>query len=77
MTQLKNISSSLESIVYALSNITKLEYAIFDVKSNLISCTPLYLKYKGKNVHKASIEEVLYQGNVVVNKPGYMKSCTG
>ena len=77
LIQLKNISSSLESIVYALSNITKLEYAIFDVKSNLISCTPLYLKYKGKNVHKASIEEVLYQGNVVVNKPGYMKSCTG
>ncbi len=77
MIELKKIESSLEDIVITLSNITNMEFAIFDANSNLISCTPLYLRYKGKKVHMASIEEVLYQGNVIVNKPGYMKSCIG
>ena len=77
MIELTRIKSPLENIIISLSNITNMEFAIFDTKSHLISCTPLYLKHKGKKVHRPSIEEVLYQGNVIVNKPGYMKSCIG
>ena len=77
MIELKNLKSTLEDIIDTLSNITNMEFAIFDTKSHLVSSTPLYLKHKGSNVHTASIEEVLLQGNVVVNKPGYMKSCIG
>lgn len=54
-----------------------MEFAIFDVNSRLLSSTDLYLKYKGDNVHRDSINEVLNQGDVIVNKPGHMKSCIG
>ena len=74
---LKNIEPSLNNIINAISNLTNLEFAIFDIKSHLVTCTKTYLKIKGSNVHSASIEEVINQGNVVVNKPGYMKSCIG
>jgi DNA-binding NtrC family response regulator len=54
-----------------------MEYAIFDTEAELVSSTGVYLKRKGQSVHTASIEEVLSLGNVVVNKPGLMKSCIG
>jgi transcriptional regulator with PAS, ATPase and Fis domain len=77
MIELKYLKPTLNNIVATLSNITSLEFAVFDTKSKLISSTQVYLQRKGKNVHSASIEEVLQQGNVVVNKPGHMASCIG
>lgn len=77
MFSIRNMKNDLEDLVNALSNITNVEFAIFDTKAHLIASTLLYQEFKGKNVHSASIEEVLLQGNVVVNKPGYMKSCIG
>ncbi|MBU5439250.1 sigma 54-interacting transcriptional regulator [Tissierella sp. MSJ-40] len=77
MIELKYLKPTLNNIVATLSNITNLEFAIFDTKSKLVSSTQVYLQRKGKNVHSASIEEVLLQGNVVVNKPGHMASCIG
>jgi len=74
---LKDIRPSLDNIVSTMSNLTNLEYAIFDADSHLITSTRTYLKRKGRTVHSASIEEVLTQGNIVVNKPGHMKSCIG
>lgn len=74
---LENIKSNLDKIVLTMANLTNMEYAIFNTNFELISSTQLYLKRKGKNVHSASIEEVLNLGNVIVNKPGLMKSCIG
>lgn len=77
LLDLKKMSLPLKDIIYNVSKLTGMEFAIFDTSSSLISSTELYLKYKGSNVHKASINEVLNEGNVIVNKPGYMKSCIG
>lgn len=73
----KNIEIELNNIISTMSKLTKMEYAIFDTNSKLVSSTQLYLERKGNNVHTESIEEVLNQGNVVVNKPGHMPSCFG
>lgn len=77
MVELKNIKPSLTNIITTMGNLTNMEFAIFNTKSQLVSSTQVYLQRKGSNVHSASIDEVLEQGNVVVNKPGYMKSCIG
>lgn len=68
---------SLKKIIYNISKLTGMEFAVFDADANLVSSTELYLKYKGRNVHANSINEVLNEGNLIVNKPGYMKSCIG
>lgn len=77
MIDLKHLSFSLKDIIHNLSQLTDMEFAVFDIKANLISSTELYYKYKGNKVHSASINEVLTQENVIVNEPGYMKSCVG
>lgn len=77
MLDLKNMHLPLKNIIQNISDLTGIEFALFDSSSSLISSTELYLKHKGNNVHKASIDEVLNRGNVVVNKPGYMESCRG
>lgn len=77
MISLKDLNFSLKKILHNLSLLTNMEFAIFDTKANLLSSTELYLKYKGNKVHSTSINEVLTQENVIVNKPGYMESCIG
>ena len=77
MYSLNNIQSTLKSLINNVSSITKAEFAIFDTNAHLIASTELYEQYKGRNVHSASIEEVLTEENVIVNRPGYMKSCKG
>lgn len=74
---LKDIKPNLTNIVSTMANLTNLEYAIFDTNSQLVSSTKTYLQKKGSKVHSASIEEVLNQGNIIVNKPGHMISCIG
>ena len=74
---LKNIKPSLENIISTMANLTNMEYAVFNTNSELVSSTQIYLQRKGRNVHSASIEEVLNLGNVIVNKPGLMNSCIG
>lgn len=77
MMNLTNLKPDLDNIISTMANLTNMEYAIFNTKAELVSSTKVYLKRKGKNVHSASIEEVLNQGNVIVNKPGLMQSCIG
>lgn len=72
-----NMEIELKNVISTMSKLTKMEYAIFDTNSKLVSSTQIYLERKGRNVHTASIVEVLNQGNVVVNKPGHMVSCFG
>ena len=77
MYSIENIKDTLTELVNIISSIIDVEFAIFDTNSNLIASTKMYEKLKGRNVHSASIDEVLLNGNVIVNKPGYMKSCIG
>lgn len=77
MINLYDLKPNLVNIISTMSSLTNMEYAVFNTKAELVSSTQIYLKMKGKNVHSASIEEVLNQGNVIVNKPGHMKSCIG
>ncbi|MGJ0847926.1 sigma-54 interaction domain-containing protein [Tissierella praeacuta] len=77
MIDLKSLKSSLANIVSTMANLTNMEYAIFNTNAELVSSTQVYLQRKGLKVHLTSIEEVLNQGNVIVNKPGLMKSCVG
>lgn len=72
---LNSIKNNLNDIISTMATLTNMEYAIFDTDAELVSSTGVYLKRKGQSVHTASIEEVLSLGNVVVNKPGLMKSC--
>ena len=71
------IRNQLFNLLSLLSSSTSLDYAIFDTQATLIASTESYLLRKGKTVHTVSIEEVLEHGNVIVNKPGLMKSCNG
>ena len=68
---------SIERLVLAISNSLRLEVAIFDSECNLFYGTPNYLKKKGRIVHAPSIQEVLSNGSILVNKPGKMASCIG
>lgn len=77
MINLRNLKPSLTNIVSTMANLTNMEYAIFNTDAELVSSTQIYLQRKGQKVHSASIDEVLTQGNVIVNKPGLMKSCIG
>lgn len=77
MNKLIEFKPLLKEIIDGISNIINLECAIFDTAANLIASTDTYLKRKGYTVHAPSIDEVITNGNVLVNRPGYMKSCFG
>lgn len=77
MYTLKDIYSSVQRIITAVSDSLKVEVAVFDTDANIFCCTPNYLKRKGKAVHAPSINEVLSYGSVIVNTPGEMASCIG
>ncbi|MEA4961204.1 sigma-54 interaction domain-containing protein [Lutispora sp.] len=77
MSYLENHKDMLKTIIQIISDALNLDCAVFDTESNLIASTTQYLKRKGSSVHAPSIEEVILNGNILVNKPGYMKSCIG
>lgn len=70
-------TNELQSLLTGIENTLNLDAAIFDAKSKLIASTKNYLEQKGATVHAPSIEEVLNNGKILVNKPGFMKSCIG
>ncbi|QEK11836.1 AAA family ATPase [Crassaminicella thermophila] len=77
MISLEAVKSSLNNIILGISDTFNIEVAIFDKNYKLVASTKPYLEKKGKSVHTPSLKEVLSNGNVLVNKPGYMKSCIG
>lgn len=77
MIHLKEIRPSAERLVTAISDALRLEVAIFENDSNLLYCTPTYLKKKGRTVHTPFIQEVLENGRILVTDPGNMPSCIG
>ncbi len=74
---LEEFRSDLQNMIEGISNSLNLEAAVFDSQNHIIASTPTYLDRKGSAVHAPSIEEVIINGNILVNKPGYMKSCIG
>ncbi|WP_432406264.1 sigma-54 interaction domain-containing protein [Wukongibacter sp. M2B1] len=77
MLSLMEFKNDLQLIIDVINNFIRVDAAIFDTQSQLVSSTESYLHHKGQTVHAPSIKEVLINGNVLVNKPGYMKSCIG
>ena len=67
----------LTKITTIVKTMLDVDVAIFDLNSRLLAATDEYYKQKGHRVHEPSIQEVLTNGNVVVNKPGHMAACTG
>ncbi|WZL73890.1 sigma 54-interacting transcriptional regulator [Clostridiaceae bacterium 35-E11] len=77
MISLEPVKPTLQKIIAGIGDAIKVDVAVFDRQCQLLISTQDYLEQKGKTVHTPSIEEVLSHGNVLVNKPGYMKSCMG
>ncbi len=77
MINIQACKNDVEDIISIVRYSFEIDAAVFDTESRLIACTDEYLRRKGNIVHAPSIEEVIANGNVVVNKPGYMQSCTG
>lgn len=77
MSYIGSYKDMIQSVIEVICDTLNLECAVFDNECNLIASTPTYLKRKGNAVHAPSIEEVILNDNILVNKPGYMKSCIG
>lgn len=71
------LNAELSTVVEIIHDFFELDVAIFDIDNKLITSTKNYINIKGKNVHSASIQEVIQKGTVVVTKPGTMRSCDG
>lgn len=77
MIGILELNSELSTVVNIIHDFFELDVAIFDMDNKLITSTDNYIAKKGKNVHSASIQEVINKGTVVVNNPGTMSSCKG
>lgn len=77
MFNLYSYKDELNSLIEIFNKTFELDMAIFDLEANLISSTNSYLQHKGMMVHGPSIQEVINEGNVIVNQPGHMESCIG
>lgn len=77
MTQLADIRPFIQSLIDGVSRTFAVEAAAFDAESRLVAWTDAYLRRKGNVVHAPSIEEVMRNETVVVNRPGFMLSCEG
>jgi len=77
MINLYDYENDLKHILNIIKGIFDMDYAVFDVESNLVISSESYEKIKGKVVHAPSIQEVLMKGTVTVNNPGHMPACIG
>ncbi|KQL49728.1 hypothetical protein AN963_08420 [Brevibacillus choshinensis] len=77
MHSLEVFKPSIEKIITSISHIFDVDAAVIDQDGKLVVSTHRYLKHKGQSVHVPSIEEVLTNGRYLVDKPGYMDTCSG
>jgi len=77
MGELRRIYSFLENIIKILTISFDVEVAIIDKDCKLIISTEKYLYYKGRDVHRFSVEEAFKEGRLIISKPGFMESCKG
>ena len=77
MNDLRRIYPFLENIIKILTNSFDVEVAIIDKNCKLVISTEKYLYYKGRDVHRFSVEEAFKEGRLIITKPGFMASCKG
>lgn len=77
MILLNDYQPIIQNLIDGICRAFEVESAVFDANSQLVTCTDAYLKRKGSSVHAPSIEEVMLNNSILVNKPGFMKSCAG
>lgn len=77
MINLYDYENEIKFILNMIKSISDMDYAVFDVESNLVVSSEAYVRIKGKVVHAPSIQEVLLKGTITVNNPGHMSSCMG
>ena len=77
MIDLYDYENEIKYILNMIKSISDMDYAVFDVESNLVVSSEAYVKIKGKVVHAPSIQEVLIKGTITVNNPGHMAACVG
>jgi transcriptional regulator with PAS, ATPase and Fis domain len=75
--KLSDSKEMLQSLIDGLSQSLLVDVAVFDFDSHLVACTDAYLKRKGSAVHAPSIEEAMLNNTILVNQPGFMRSCEG
>ena len=77
MSELRKIYPFLENIIKILTVSFNIEVAIIDKDCKLVISTEKYLYYKGRDVHRFSVEEAFKEGRLIISKPGFMESCKG
>ncbi|MCD4675438.1 MAG: sigma-54 dependent transcriptional regulator [Desulfobacula sp.] len=77
MSELSKIYPFLENIIKILTVSFDVEVAIIDKDCKLVISTEKYLYYKGRDVHRFSVEEAFKEGRLIISKPGFMESCKG
>jgi len=77
MVSIRLYKEDLEKTIHIINSLFQIDVAIFDLDSRLLVSTEAYLRHKGNSVHAPSIDEVIANGNVMVNKPGHMPTCSG
>ncbi len=75
--RLQDIHLVLENIKNMLTISFDVEVAIIDKDCKLVTSTEKYLYYKGRDVHRFSVEEAFREGRLIISKPGFMESCRG
>ena len=75
--KLSDSKEMIQSLIDGISHSLQVDVAVFDHDSQLIACTDAYLKRKGSAVHAPSIEEAMLNNTILVNQPGFMRSCEG
>ncbi len=75
--KLQDIYPVLENVKNMLTISFDVEVAIIDKDCKLVTSTEKYLYYKGRDVHRFSVEEAFREGRLIISKPGFMESCRG
>ena len=64
-------------VLQIIHHLFSIEAAVFDDSAVLVTGSQGYLERKGTAVHKPSIMEVIENDEVIVLRPGKMRSCVG
>ena len=67
--------AELLQVLQIIHHLFGIETAVFDDFAVLVTGSPGYLDHKGSTVHKPSIMEVIENDEVIVLRPGEMRSC--
>ena len=69
--------AEISQVLQIIHHLFNIEGAVFDDSAVLVTGSKGYLERKGTAVHKPSIMEVIENDEVIVLRPGEMRSCIG